>query len=185
MPLWRRRQPGDHTEFCLQTARTPHRHAGPVWRSASGRYTRGIGIPSGGTAPEGAYATPGSRMEAGLQRVRSPASGRYACGTGHPHGGRAPDDLHPTPAARCPCLVLLGINSNRKQCWYRCEIVMSSLGTSSPNYRGVMRFIGGAHDPRTRSTTLNLDHHQHLLVLLSMFFVDPYQRSRTKIDLYT
>ena len=147
MPVWRRRQPGDRTEFCLQTARTPHRHAGPVWRSASGRYTRGIGIPSGGTAPEGAYATPGSRMEAGLQRVRSPASGRYACGTGHPHGGRAPDDLHPPLAACCSRLVLFGINSNRKQCWYRCEFVISSPGTSSPNYRGVMRFIGGAHDP--------------------------------------
>ncbi len=33
------------------------------------------------------------------------------------------------------------------------------------------------------STTLNLDHRRHLLVLLSMFLVDPYQRSRTKIDL--
>ena len=50
------------------------------------------------------------------------------------------------PAARV-LLVLHGINNIRKQRGYRCRFVVSSLGASTCNYRGVMRFFRGAHDP--------------------------------------
>ena len=66
--------PSARTESCLQTVRISHwrtRRAGPVWRSASKGYARNNGIPSGGTATEGAHTTPGARMEVCLQRVWS------------------------------------------------------------------------------------------------------------------
>ena len=111
-------------------------HAGPVWRSASGWYTRGIGIrgargtrcPYGGLPPEG--------MESCLQTMRM----RHRSPAWRESSRRS------APAARV-LLVLLGINNIRKQRGYRCRFVVSSVGASTCNYRGVMRFFRGAHDP--------------------------------------
>ena len=126
--------------------------AGPVWRSASGWYTRGIGI----------------RLEAQLQRgcTRHPVPVWRSASRGY--GVLPPDDAmrhrspawkessrRSAPAARV-LLVLHGINNIRKQRGYWCRFAVSSLGASTCNYRGVMRFFRGAHDPK-RGTSPRFD----------------------------
>ena len=96
------------------------RHPVPVWRSASRGY--------GGLPPEG--------MESCLQTMRM----RHRSPAWRESSRRS------APAARV-LLVLLGINNIRKQRGYRCRFVVSSVGASTCNYRGVMRFFRGAHDP--------------------------------------
>ncbi len=144
----------------------------PVRSSSSRPYARHIGTRGtqerhGGPPPDGTRAASVSRLEAQLQRgrTRHPVPVWRSASKGHgvlpldgepgqPYGGRAPDEVHPPPAPR------IGINNNRKRRGYRCKLVMSPLGTSPRNYRGVMRFIGGAHDPAKKwSAHLNNDHH--------------------------
>ena len=105
------------------------RHPVPVWRSASRGY--------GGLPPEG--------MESCLQTMRM----RHRSPAWRESSRRS------APAARV-LLVLLGINNIRKQRGYRCRFVVSSVGASTCNYRGVMRFFRGAHDPK-RGTSPRFD----------------------------
>ena len=124
-------------EVRLRTAHTRHRY--PVWRNSSRGGVSDTRFPYGGLPPEGTE----SCLRTVRMRHRSPAwreSSRRS----------APDASRPLPVS---CNITRHQYMSRKQCWYRCKIVMSSLGTSSPNYRGVMRFIGGAHDPKYNNDT--------------------------------
>ena len=108
-----------------------------VWRHSSRGGARGTRCPYGGLPPEG--------MESCLQTMRM----RHRSPAWRESSRRS------APAARV-LVVLLGINNIRKQRGYRCRFVVSSLGASTCNYRGVMRFFRGAHDPK-RGTSPRFD----------------------------